>query len=157
MRGALLLSCELRCLNRWCLNRWCLNRRCLRRSLGRWCLNRRRLWLALRGSRLSRHVLLRFVLAARGPAPSFRLRCLQRPAQRVAPPAQRVVPPAQRTPAPLAPLVRSAPSFLIIRGQDKTRTTSKPDNVAVQVGQPEAHVPQGDGAPEGHGRSPSPQ
>ena len=27
---------------------------------------------------------------------------------------------------------------------------AKPDNVAAQVGQPEAHVPQGDGAPEGH-------
>ena len=61
---ALLLSCELRRLNRWslwwCLSRcWCL-RVCLRR------LKWRRLWLALWSSRLSRHVLLRFVLAPRG-------------------------------------------------------------------------------------------
>ena len=51
-QGALLLSCKLRrrCLSR-CLCRW-------------WCLNR--LWLALWSSRL-RHVLLRFVLAPRGP------------------------------------------------------------------------------------------
>ena len=73
-QGALLLSCELRRLNRW----WCLSRcRCLNRC---WCLRRRRLkrrrlWLALWSSRLSRHVLLRFVLAPRGPAPPFRLRC----------------------------------------------------------------------------------
>ena len=67
-----------------------------------------RLWLVLWGSRLSRHVLLRFVLAARGPF-SARVPPVQRPAQR----------PVQR--APLAPLVRSAP--FIIRGQDKTRTT----------------------------------
>ena len=33
-----------------------------------------RLWLALWSSRLSRHVLLRFVLAFRGPAPPFRFR-----------------------------------------------------------------------------------
>ena len=64
-QGALLLSCELRRLNRWwCLRRW-------------WCLNRcrlNRLWLALWSSRLSRHVLLRFVFARRGPAPPFRFR-----------------------------------------------------------------------------------
>ena len=61
---ALLLSCELRRL-RFCR---CL-RRCLNRCLSRclWCLNRGRLWLALWSSRLSRHVLLRFVLAPRGP------------------------------------------------------------------------------------------
>ena len=35
---------------------------------------RGRLWLALWGSRLSRRVLLRFVLAPRGPAPPFRFR-----------------------------------------------------------------------------------
>ena len=103
-QGALLLSCELRrlrcsrCLSR-CLRR-CLSR-CLRRRL-RWRLNRR-LWLALWGSRLSRHVLLRFVLAPRGPAPPFRFR-RSVPAQRV---AQRV--PAQRAPLAPPPLVRSAP------------------------------------------------
>ena len=74
-QGALLLSCELRRLNRWCLSRRL--RRCLNRC---WCLRRRRLkrgrlWLALWSSRLSRHVLLRFDLAPRGPAPPFRLRC----------------------------------------------------------------------------------
>ena len=60
-QGVLLLSCELRRLNR-CLRWWRLRRW--------WCLNRcrlnRRLWLALWSSRLSRHVLLRFVLAPRG-------------------------------------------------------------------------------------------
>ena len=112
-QGALLLSCELRrlrfsrCLSRW----WCLNR----------CLNRcrlNRLWLALWSSRLSRHVLLSFVFAP-GACPAVSV---------PVPPAQRV---AQRAPlAPLAPpplapapLVRSAPSFLIICGQDTTRRT----------------------------------
>ena len=79
-----------------------------------------RLWLALWSSRLSRHVLLRFVLAPRGACPAVSV-----PAQR---PAQRVVPLVPLAPlAPLAPpapcRVRSAPSFLIIRGQDITRTT----------------------------------
>ena len=41
---------------------------------------------------------------------------------------------------------------LIIRGQDITRTTktTREADVAVQVGQAEAHVPQGNRAPEGH-------
>ena len=99
---ALLLSCELRRLR--CLR--CLNR-CLRRCLSR-CLRRRlkwrRLWLALWGSWLSRHVLLRFVLAQGLPrrfGSAGAASCAasaQRPAQRVAPLAP-----------PLAPLVRSAP------------------------------------------------
>ena len=54
--------------------------------------------------------------------------------------------------APPAPLVRSAP--FIIRGQDtkheRQRRPARPDDVAIQVGQPEAHVPQGIRAPEGH-------
>ena len=67
-QGALLLSCELRRLRfSRCLRR-CLCR-CLRVCLC-WCLRRRlkweRLWLALWSSRLSGHVLLRFVLAPRG-------------------------------------------------------------------------------------------
>ena len=96
----------------WCLRWWCLRR----------CRLNRRLWLALWGSRLSRHVLLRFVLAARGPPPSFRLRAASGAAC-----------------SPLAPLVRSAPSFSIIRGQDITRTT-KTIREAVQSGR------KGDGA-----------
>ena len=71
-QGALLLSCELRrlrfsrCLRRW----WCLNR----------CRLNRRLWLALWSSRLSRHVLLRFVLAPNlfGAGGRLRRRCSRR-------------------------------------------------------------------------------
>ena len=118
-QGALLLSCELRRV-RWCLCRWCL-RRCLSRCLCWRCLRRRRLkwrlWLAPWSSRLSRHVLLRFVLAPRGPAPPFRFRRSVRRSVR-----QCVLPPAQRAP-PAPCCVRLAPSFLIIRGQDITRTT----------------------------------
>ena len=112
-QGALLLSCELRRLRcSRCLSR-CLSRR-LRRRL-RWRLNR--LWLALWGSRLSRHVLLRFVLAPRGPAPPFRFR------RSVWHSVRRSVLRSVLRSAPLAPLVRLAPSFLIIRGQDITRRT----------------------------------
>ena len=42
---------------------------------------------------------------------------------------------------------------LIIRGQDITRRPAKPDDIPIQVGQTdqaEAHVPQGNRAPEGH-------
>ena len=97
---ALLLSCVLGRLNRWslwwCLSRcWCL-RVCLRR------LKWRRIWLALWSSRLSRHVLLRFDLAPRGPAPPFRFR-------RSVVPAQRAPPPLAPPPLAPAPLVRSAP------------------------------------------------
>ena len=66
-QGSLLLTRELRRLCRRCLCRRCLCWWCLRW----WCLNQG-------GSRLGGHVLLRFVLAARRPAPLFRLQRLRR-------------------------------------------------------------------------------
>ena len=106
-QGALLLSCELRRRFSRCR---CLNR----------CLNRR-LWLALWGSRLSRHVLLRFVLAPRGPAPPFRFRRSVRSVRSVF----------------LCSILKKWSRY----NRNKQRRPAKPDDVAVQVGQAEARVP----------------
>ena len=97
-------------------------------------------WLAL-WSRLSRHVLLRFVLAPRGPAPPFRFRRSRRSVWRS---------------VRLLRLLRLRLLFgrlhLIIRGQDITRTTKTTRKAGrrCRPGQAEAHVPQGNRAPEGH-------
>ena len=113
-QGALLLSCELRRLNR-CLRWWCL-RRCLNRCR----LNR--LWLALWSSRLSRHVLLRFVFAPRGPAPPFRFRCRRSVRRSVWRSVHLLRLRLLRLLRLRRPVVFGR-LHLIIRGQDITRTT----------------------------------
>ena len=111
--------------------------RCLNRSLRRCLLCLRRAVLpggfGLRfGSRLSWHVLLRFVLGRAVSVPPAQ-RSAQRPAQRV------------------APLVRSAPfDYAWSRYNRKTKTTREAGRRCRPVGQPEARVPQSNRAPEGH-------
>ena len=106
--------------------------------------------LCLRLSRLCRdrlggHVLFGFVLAVWRSAPSFRLRHLLRLLHLLH--LLRSLPPASPCCA-----ARSTPSFLITHGLDIGRTTKTTREAGrrCQVGQAEAHVPQGNRANEGH-------